>query len=259
MANNDTELMSLTALQQNFRSWLETGTQQAAERFASTAQSGLVVYQNNYRSALMACLEESFAQTRAWLGAQEFKALAARYIDACPPHSWSLDHYAAGFPAALVHAVANAPEVAELAALELALAETFVGADAKPIALTALGSIDWELAVLRLVPTARLLPHCTNVAAIYSALSAGQQAPASIRLPEPAILLIWRQQFTSCFRTLALREAEIVRELFAGMRFTELCARLVQVLGETPGAQTAGAWLGRWVADGLLIDLSTPG
>ena len=80
-----------------------------------------------------------------------------------------------------------------------------------------------------------------------------------MRLSEPAILLIWRQQFTACFRTLGAHEAEMISELLAGMRFTELCARLVRDLGETAGAQTAGAWLGRWVADGILIEASTPG
>lgn len=256
MAKNDTALMSLTALQQNFRTWLETGTEQASARFAPSAQPGLLVYQNNYRAALMACLEESFARTREWLGAQEFKALAVRYIDAFPPNSWSLDHYAAGFPAALAQAAPNAAEAGELAALELALAETFVGPDALAIAPAALGTVAWESAVLRLVPTARLLPQCTNASAIYSSLASGQQAPTPMPLSEPQSVLIWRQQFTSCFRTLVPQEAEIIRELFAGMRFTELCARLVQVLGESQGVQTAGAWLGRWVGDGLLLDIA---
>ena len=245
--------MSLARLQQNFRTWLETGTEQASVRFAPGAQPGLLVYQNNYRAALMACLEESFARTRDWLGAQEFKALAVGYIDAFPPNSWSLDHYASGFPSALGLALANTPEAGELAALELALAETFVGLDAEAIAPAALGTIDWESAVLRLVPTTRLLPQCTNAPAIYSSLASGQQAPAPMRLSEPQSLLIWRQQYTSCFRTLVPQEAELVRELFAGMRFTELCTRLVQVLGEAQGVKTAGAWLGRWVGDGLLL------
>ena len=69
--------MILGALQTDFRDWLTCGSNDAAARFAPDAQAGLVVYQSNYRAALMACLEESFPRTAKWLGAADFHASAS--------------------------------------------------------------------------------------------------------------------------------------------------------------------------------------
>lgn len=247
--------MSLSALQHDFQAWLTTGAAAAAARFPADARPGLLVYQNNYRAALMACLEESFAQTLAWIGSDAFRAAAAQAIDAQPPNSWSLDHYAAHFPAALATAFPQDPEVAELAALELALADAFVGPDAEPLSAAHLAEVNWDEAVLRWVPTARLLTMGTNAAGIWSALCAGQAPPSSFAFAKPVTLLVWRQGEVACFRSLDPLEAEMAVRLADGMAFAELCAHLVSLLGEADGVQTAGAWLGRWAAEGLLVTM----
>ena len=59
------------------------------------------------------------------------------HVARVPPSSWTLDAYPRDFPATLAPLYPDDPEVAELAVLELALAEAFVGADAAgPIAPT---------------------------------------------------------------------------------------------------------------------------
>jgi hypothetical protein len=244
--------MSLIALQSDFRTWLETGTDRAAARFAPEAQAGLLVYQNNYRAALMACLEESFARTAQWIGTDAFRASAARHIDACPPDGWSLDHYAGHFPQTLAAQWPDDPEVGELAALELTLSDAFIGPDAEPLVAACLPQVNWASAVLRWVPSACLLTMTTNAAAIWSALVAEAEPPAPCQLPEAMALLVWRQEYVSCFRTLDLHEHEIAGRIFTGMPFAEICAHLVEARGEAEGVQTAGIWLGSWVADGLL-------
>lgn len=244
--------MTILALQTDFRDWLETGSDQAAARFARDAQAGLLVYQNNYRASLMACLEESFPRTAQWLGPADFDAAAARYIHASVPDSWSLDHYAARFPQALADQWPDDPEVGDLAALELALADAFVGPDAHTLDVDAMPLIDWDHAAIKWVPTARVLVMQTNAPAIWSALAADRQAPSPCPLPEAAKVLIWRQDHVACFRTLDPLEAEIADRLLGGMRFEDLCSRLVLAQGEADGVQTAGMWLGRWVADGML-------
>ena len=244
--------MSLAALQGEFRAWLETGSDEASARFDANAQAGLLVYQNNYRAALMACLEESFPCTAQWLGPAAFRAAGACHVDACPPDSWSLDHYTAGFPAALAAQWREDPEVGELAALEQALADAFVGRDAEGFEPSRLPHVDWDHAVLRWVPTARLLVMHTNAPAIWSALSAAAEPPLPCRLPAPSTVLVWRHGHVSCFRSLDPLEDEIAASIFGGMGFAEICARLVTALGEADGVQTAGTWLGRWVADGAL-------
>ncbi|WP_226018082.1 putative DNA-binding domain-containing protein [Novosphingobium sp. FKTRR1] len=247
--------MSLSALQQDFRDWLVTGSDEAQSRFSPDAAPGLLVYQNNYRCALMACLEESFAKTLAWIGPELFHAIAAAHIDARPPESWSLDHYAAYFPQALAQALPDDTEVGELAMLEQALTDAFVGPDGAALALGDVPQVDWDRAVLRWVPTARLLSLASNAPAIWSALAANREPPPRALLAEPVRVLVWRQEDIACFRALDPQEAEVAPTLLGGATFTAICARLVDAHGEAQGVQLAGAWLGRWVADGALAAL----
>ena len=244
--------MTLAMLQAEFGNWLMTGSDRAAACFGPAAQAGLLVYQNNYRAALMACLHESFPQTVQWLGHEDFQASAARCIDDCPPDSWSLDHYAALLPPSLARQWPEDPEVAELAMLEMALADAFVGPDAAPLDSAALGRIDWDRAVLRCVPSARLLTLCTNAPAIWSALVLGGTAPRAERVPHPVAVLVWRQVDTACYRTLDPAEAELTPRLLAGVPFAEVCRHLVRARGEAEGVRIAGHLLAQWAADGLL-------
>lgn len=248
--------MSLLILQSDFRAWLETGTEEASARFAPEAQAGLLVYQNNYRASLMACLEESFPQTLAWIGEQAFRSAAATLVDDRPPDSWSLDHYAAHFPDALAVALPNDREIAELAALEQALTDAFIGPDAATLTPAQLADIDWDTAVLRLVPTARLLTFTTNAAAIWSALSSDIEPPSAEVLTAPTTLLIWRAGHMSCFRSLDRVEDEVMRDMINGLTFLDVCTRLVSALGEANGIMKAGTWLARWAADSLLTKIA---
>lgn len=248
--------MSLHTLQSDFRVWLETGSDQAAASFMPEAQAGLLVYQNNYRASLMACLQDSFPQTLAWIGEQAFRSVAATLVDARPPDSWSLDHYTAYFPAALAQALSESPEVAELAALEQALTDAFVGPDAATLTPDQLGGIDWDTVVLRLVPTARLLTVKTNVAEIWSALSLDMEPAAAASLTAPATLLIWRAGQISCFRSLDRIEDEVMSDMINGETFSDVCGRLVSALGKAEGIRTAGTWLARWAAEGILKEIT---
>lgn len=245
--------MSLYALQSDFRVWLETGAEGAAARFAPEAQAGLLVYQNNYRASLMACLEEGFPNTLAWIGTEVFRSVAATLIDARPPDSWSLDHYGAHFPAALAKALPGDAEVAELAILELSLADAFVGRDATALTPDQLPNIDWDTAILSFVPTARSVSVSTNVAAIWAALASEIEPPPAETLSAPSTLLVWRNGFVSCFRMLELKEEEVTHLVEKGVAFADICSHWVNAHGQAEGIQAAGIWLAQWVADGLLM------
>src|SRR5579859_3382830 len=138
--------MTLADLQQNFRSWLITGTDEVATRFGAGTSAGLSVYQNNYRTQLMGCLEQSFPQVRGWMGEEAFRAAAISHIDDHPPHSWTLDVYAQTFPATLAALYPDNPDLHELVWIEQALSDAFVGPDAEPLSADALAAIDWDTA-----------------------------------------------------------------------------------------------------------------
>ena len=244
--------MNLAALQRDFRSWLTVEASDAAARFGDRAEPGLAVYLNNYRGQLMVCLSESFATVRAWLGEDAFDTAAATHIDRQPPYSWTLDAYALEFPETIDALYPDDPEVGELARLERDLGLAFVGRDAAPLDLTALAHIDWNSAVLDLVATFSTLPATTNAGAIWSAINAGQTPPAAAVLDAPAVIAIWRREYSPTFRTLDPMESQVMSMVADGRTFGEICRVIIDEVGEAEGTQVAGNLLGRWISEGMV-------
>jgi Putative DNA-binding domain len=244
--------MNLAALQRDFRSWLTVEASDAAARFGDRAEPGLAVYLNNYRGQLMVCLSESFATVRAWLGEDAFDTAAATHIDRQPPYSWTLDAYALEFPETIDALYPDDPEVGELARLERDLGLAFVGRDAAPLDLATLAHIDWNSSVLDLVATFSTLPATTNAGAIWSAINAGQTPPAAAVLDSPAVIAIWRREYSPTFRTLDPMESQVMSMVADGRTFGEICRVIVDEVGEAEGTQVAGNLLGRWIREGMV-------
>jgi hypothetical protein len=250
--------MSLLALQRDFRNWLTTESADAGARLERGDAPGLSIYLNNYRGSLMACLQESFETTRAWLGDGAFAAAAAYHIDRLPPHSWTLDAYALDLPDTFDHLYSSDPEVAELARLECALGLAFIGRDSDAIDPASLSDVNWDVASLHFVPTLNLLRVTTNAGAIWSAIVGGVQPSPAELLPRPTSIAIWRNGLTSTFRTLDEDEATALDHMIGGWCFGELCADLIGIHGETQGLAMAGALLGQWLQDGIISAISAP-
>ncbi len=245
--------MSLLALQRDLRAWISEASDEAAERLGEGARNGLDVYQNNYRAALVTVLTEAFERVHGWIGDERFLSTAAAHIDVTPPHAWTLDAYPREFPETLRLLFPDDPEIAELGWLDLTLSEVFVGTDADPIDPACLADVDWDHAALRLAPTLIMTEFRSNAAAIWSALSAGEVPPAAELLPEPTTILVWRSGFTPCFRTAEPGEGKALALAADGASFGAICAALIADHGEGAGVAIAGALLGRWISDGLLV------
>lgn len=245
--------MNLAQWQRELRNWLVSASEEAAAHFGATAKSGLPVYQNNYRAQLVGCLEEAFPQVRAWIGAEAFFTAAVTHIDQHPPHAWTLDAYPQGFGATLATLFPDNPEVHELAWIERALDESFVAADAEPLPMEVLASVDWETACLRFTPSLRTCALSSNAEPIWSALSEGLPAPAPERLAEAAGLLVWRRQWVVRLRSVEVLEHQALLCLQDNGSFSGLCEWLVERLGETAGIAKAGALLASWLASELII------
>jgi hypothetical protein len=249
--------MNIQDMQRNMTDWL-VGDELAAARFDAAARAGLDVYQNNYRAQLVASLSETFARVKAWLGEDAFLAAAARHIDTSPPNAWTLDEYGRDFPQTLRALLPSQPEVPELAWLDRALVDAFVGPDANPLVMSSAANVDWENAVFKFTPTLRLGRVETNSTAIWSALSANTAPPQPERLARAATVLVWRREWTACFRTIDDSESMAIESLSAGATFGQLCSRWVAAKGERDGAAIAGTHLARWLQDQLLVGLESP-
>ena len=242
--------MSLNAWQSDFGAWLREADPAQAARLGLADPRGLAVYQTNYRGQLMAALEDIFPHTHGWLGDAAFHATAAAHVEACPPSGWTLDGWPCGFAAHLAALYPQDAEVAELAALEWALSETFAAPDAPLLGPADLAEVDWDTASLRLIPAARLLPMASNAPAIWSALEAGDTPPAPA--PTPHLLLVWRRDFLCHWREADPDEAALLPSLHKGLPFAEVCEQLAAAHGEQAGIAAAGALLARWASEGLL-------
>lgn len=245
--------MSLAAMQRDFRAWLLDAPNDMACRIV--APSGLDVYHNAYRVQLADCLRETFEKVFLWLGEGAFLAAARSHIERTRPHGWTLGVYGAGFDHTLAALYPDDPEVAELARLDWALCRAFDGPDAGTVLPIALAEIDWDRVVLKLVPTVRIFDAATNAGAIWSALSADDNPPAAALLPAPGAMLVWRQDFTPCFRTMEAIERDALEMVTAGKTFGAVCLALSVRSGEEAGVQQAGAMLGQWLQNGLICDL----
>ena len=248
--------MSLLALQRDMRAWLDCEDAPAAQRLGAAAAPGLRVYQNNYRAQLVACLEESFAHTRSWIGGEAFHDAVVAHIGRVPPSSWTLDAYPRDFPATLAMRYPDDAEVAELAWIDCALAEAFVGPDAVPLTTDDLADVDWDRAVLHFTPTLDLADLTTNATAIWSALAAGDTPPAVEPLPETGAILVWRQGQVAQFRAIDRHERDALLTARAGLPFADLCNTMVDAHGEAAGIARAGALLGQWLADGMIVGIA---
>jgi hypothetical protein len=237
--------MSLLVLQRDFAAALRGAA-------GDGVSAGVAVYRNNYRASLSACLEDAFARTRAWIGDEAFAAAVTRHIDRVPPGCWTLDAYPRDFSDTLRVVFPNDPEVAELAWLECALAEAFVGPDILAVSGESLATVDWDRAILHFTPTLDMRDISTNAPALLSAMATDGTPPAVERLSEPATLLVWRQDHISRFRVTDVREEKAIRFARSGETFASMCALLMDELGRDDGVQCAGEMLGRWLWDGLI-------
>jgi hypothetical protein len=247
--------MNLIELQQDFRSWLTSASDGAAQRLAGGTRAGLSVYQNNYRAQLVGCLQATYPQLRAWIGDETFLYAAVSHIDRCPPHAWTLDAYGEQFGDTLLALFPDNPDIHEFAWIESALSDAFVARDAAPLDAAVLPAVDWETARLGFTPSLRLAPLTTNAADIWWAMRDGQHRPEGEMLAEARGMIVWRRACVSCLRTLdALDFAALMHACTHGS-FSALCDMLAERLGDSEGVAKAGALLAEWISSELITGL----
>lgn len=244
--------MKLADMQRDFRTFLTTASSDAASRLGKDVTAGLSIYQNNYRAQLVGCLEQAFPQVRTWIGEDAFLNAAIAHIDSHPPHSWTLDAYAANFGNTLAKLFPENPDLHELAWIEHTLSEAFVAVDAAPLPLATLGDIDWESASLRVAPSLRTIAATTNAENIWTALWQQATPPEGEMLRQPGGFIVWRRGFTSALKQVDALELESLLHLQRNGSFAALCDTLVERLGDEAGVAKAGALLANWLSSELI-------
>ena len=186
--------MSLSELQSDFCAYLLDRPNQIARQ----AIGDLGVYHHAYRAQLLGCLRDTFEKSWSWLGDEAFEAAALAHIEAHPPSSWTLNLYGEDFDRTLAERHPQDPELAELAWLEWSLRRAFDGPDAGVPNPEELAEIDWDNAILHLVPTLKLRHVVSNCAAIWTALSEDRPPPPALTLPAPLAMYSYTGRGNTC-------------------------------------------------------------
>lgn len=248
--------MNLHAMQRDFRRWLTKADAPAAHRLAGADRAGLDVYQNNYRVQLVGCLETTYPHLRTFSGDAAFRHAAIHHVTRHPPSAWTLDAYGAGFERTLLALWPGNPVLHDLAWLEWALATAFVARDTVALDPARLAAVDWDRARLDFAPSLHLARLTTNAADIWSALQAGEPAPAAALLPALAGVAVWRRGFVARLRVLDPLAYDALVLARAERSFGAPCAMLVERLGADEGIARAGSLLADWIGSELLTRVS---
>lgn len=244
--------MRLAEWQHHFQRWLVAASDDAARHLGDPGTLRLSVYQSNYRSQLIDCLQQSFTQVREWMGDDAFLQAALTHINRHPPHAWTLDAYPHEFGETLASLYPDNPDLHELAWIERALDEAFVARDAACVPASTLAAIDWESASLHFTPSLRVRAATTNADEIWTALCAGASPPEGAMLTEPGGLLVWRRGSTCSLKRVDDVEYEALLHVLRDRSFASLCDKLAARLGEADGIARAGALLATWFASELV-------
>lgn len=249
-------MTSLKELQESFQRGILTGDDGILAEIKDSAKEQRTVLFGVYRYAYVARLAEILAddyeQVHAYLGDAGFATLAKAYIAANPSDQRNARWFGRHLPTFLrtTTTYAKHPELAELAALEKALADAFDGPDAESLKLDTLAGFapeDWPRLVLEPHPTVRRLSFTSNAAEIWSALKDETAPPKAVRLPEPQAIIVWRQDLMARFRPIGAEEAMMWNEAAKGVRFGVLCEMVATFAGEDEAGLRAASYLKSWV------------
>jgi uncharacterized protein (UPF0276 family) len=214
------------------------------------------IYANAYFYRLLEALREFFPRLSRLAGDVPFHNLITDYVLAHPSRAPDLHRVGDSLPGFLRSHVLgqDAPLLADMAELELALARALHAADAQPLTraeLFQLAPTDWPSLRVALVPSAALISvsHDLEHAA---RLCDAQQIAAALVSPNVGqrVLLLHRRGHAVLFRSLPRLEALALTQLQHGARFDALCERMAEHGADAPAVLDE---LLRWVDDGLLV------
>lgn len=239
----------------------------APESWSRRHAAGMAVYRNNYRSALVEALRDTYERTARWAGEAAFRRAAAHHLINNPPGGWTIDEAGAGFDATCAALFAHDPEVAELAWLEWNMLQVFTAEDVVPLdgagftaQTSAFGEDDWAELRLDFMPhtAARVVHH--DLSAIWNATSEEEFERPVHALDAPAGVLVWREGERPTFLMVAAEEGQAFSAMQQGMSYGEMCSALASgQISDDSGqhaAMRAGAMLGRWLNEGMIASVA---
>ena len=192
------------------------------------------VYRNNVMVSLIDALADTFPVSQALVGEAFFRAMAAVFVRANPPHSPVMAHYGQGFAEFIegFPAAAGLPYLADVARLELLRVQAYHAADATSVSRAALALL---LADPERLPGARFalqpsLCYLVSNHAVVSLWAAHQSedVDAAVRvvdIAQPECALLIRVGLDVEIRRIATGTATFIRHLHEGLALGDAAGR----------------------------------
>lgn len=224
-------------------------------------QHMLSIYQDAYRLRLRDVLADNFDRLALWLGDDDFREMAFRYIAAHPSSYRNVRWYGDQLPTFLrtTDPYRQNPALADLAAFEWTLTLVFDGPDDSQKDIGDLALIPpeaWGGLKFRMHRVRQLASFSTNVIPIFNALTESQDLPEIHHWPEGQSILFWRHfDGRTLFRTLEPDELWMFHQAEAGVDFAALCEGLTRFGDPDQAAFRAATILQSWIVDGLIAQL----
>jgi len=221
-----------------------------------SAEARVDIYANMYFYRIRDALKEDFPATLAFLGDDNFHNLVTGYLLEYPPTEPSISdcgRYLADYLSD--HPLREgAPFVADLAKLERAVVEVFVGPDdaaLEPDSLRAIPAEDWPAMKLRIHPAAHILALEWRVSELLRAVEEGNPWKPAER--GAVKVIVWWRNARVFYRDLERAEAEALDAASCGSTFAEICEVVAANVDDEDPVAAMNRLLARWLADGLLV------
>ncbi len=221
------------------------------------------VYRDGYALRLIEVMAGEHTALQTELGEEAFGAMARAYLAAHPSRHATLRFFGRQLPDFLraTEPYAAEPVLAELAALELAVSDTFDASDAADLAvadLTRIAPEAWTGLVFRPQAHVRRIDAKTNALAIWSAVSEEEPPPAAALLKNIEHLIVWREDSVPQVRAMAVEEAMLWDEASAGIPFGVLCEMAATYAEPEAAAGRVAGYLQGWISSGMLAGVTLP-
>ncbi|HVN64429.1 MAG TPA: putative DNA-binding domain-containing protein, partial [Candidatus Binataceae bacterium] len=219
-------------------------------------------YANMYFYRLLEVLKEDFPATLKVVGGANYHNLVTGYlleyrptepsVHSCGRH---LAEYLRSHPI-----VEKFPYLADLAALERALVESFCAPDAAVLDADLMRTVPasrWPAFRIRTHPAATILTLQWRVSDLHHAIGKGTE-PQQIS-PGPVKTIVWRQNSRVFHRDLEGMEEAALATASHGTTLAQICTLIAAAAGDAHAVKETNRLLERWLASGILRRSNAPG
>lgn len=258
---------SLAELQHALQDFLLDKKQDAddltLETPAFSRHERLHIYHQAYRLRLIDALRSDYPALEAFVGEDEFVAIAHEFISEHPSRHPSLRWLGEKLPAFLAthERWKEQIPVVELAAFEWAQVMAFDAADINCATLDdvrALAPEQWMSMQIQFHPSVQRLGFYTNAPQLWNALVKDQEIIQTENFPEITEWLVWREDLQVVYRPLDAAEAWALDNFLNEQSFADICGGLCEWFPEEQVPMRAAQYLQHWISSGLISKIITP-